>query len=200
MVPVLGAECGSPDGIPLFFGAGRSLVNFDPTDPEALNYLITVVGAQGSGKTMLVAALLQGMLAWGARGYIVDRADHYLPLVQLVGGAHFKLGAGANRHRICPWDIPDPAQVPDEHVEFLIALHAALIGRKDRGEPLESIEEGLLDTAIRDNYQRTASDTGWRGRELGLRRILEQRAAQDRATGAGERAAVAEHHAARREQ
>lgn len=204
LLPVLGAECGSPDGIPMFFTAGRGLSNLDPLDPEALNYILTVVGAQGSGKTMFVQALLQGLLAWGMRGYVIDRADHFLPLVQLVGGAHLKLGAGANQHRISPWDVADVGEVPDEHVEFLLALIGALIGRKDRAaEALETIEQGLLTTAIRDVYRDAAerpSDPSVRPRALGLQHALGRRAGAEREAGRHGNAEVAENLAARMEQ
>lgn len=201
MVPLLGAECGAPDGIPLFFTAGRGLARLDPMDPEALNWIITIVGAQGSGKTMWANGLTQGMLRWGMRGYIIDRADHYLPLLQLVGGAHLPLGAGANRHRICPWDTDDPARVPDEKITFLLDLHAAVIGRRTGGGyGLESLEEGLLDTAIREVYRAAAQHPELRPCESELRAALERRAADDRTAGAAERAAVADDLAARLEQ
>ena len=56
---------------------------------------------------------------------------------------------------ICPWDVADLEHVPDQKVEFLLALHALLIG--EAHDPaglvrtLDADEEALL---TRRDHQR----------------------------------------------
>ena len=61
---------------------------------------------------------------------------------------------------ICPWDVPDVEHVPDQKVEFLLALHALLIGEAHDAEglvrTLDADEEALLRDAITAVYQRCA--------------------------------------------
>ena len=38
---------------------------------------------------------------------------------------------------ICPWDVPDLEHVPDQKIEFLLALHALLIGDAHDAEGLD---------------------------------------------------------------
>ena len=58
---------------------------------------------------------------------------------------------------ICPWDVPDVEHVPDQKVEFLLALHALLIGEAHDAEglvrTLDADEEALLRDAITAVYK-----------------------------------------------
>ena len=62
---------------------------------------------------------------------------------------------------ICPWDVPDVEHVPDQKVEFLLALHALLIGEAHDAEglvrTLDADEEALLRDAITAVYKRCAN-------------------------------------------
>jgi type IV secretory pathway VirB4 component len=88
---------------------------------------------------------------------------------------------------ICPWDVPDPAHVPSEKKEFLLALHALLIGHahtaNDRERSLTALEEGLLSTAI-DAVYTHAARTSDRPRETALLTQLRDRAQKGDLSGA----------------
>jgi hypothetical protein len=82
----------------------------------------------------------------GGRIYITDRSatpddrgdthgtGHYDTLLSLVPGSkRVQLGT-PHGAVICPWDVPSVDSVPDQKVEFLLALHALLIGEAHDAE------------------------------------------------------------------
>ena len=75
-----------------------------------------------------------------------------------------------------------------EKIDYLIALHATLIGTGRRDEyGLSALEENLLGRAIRQVYERSVV-TGERPRELLLQETLTARAASEAEVGAGQMA------------
>jgi type IV secretory pathway VirB4 component len=158
-----------------------------------------VLGPSGGGKTVLMNVLLMRAIAQGMCGWIIDRSStpdqhgetagtgHYDTLLSLIPGSRRVQVGSAVGDVICPWDVHDPANVPSEKHEFLLALHALLIGhahRQDRRErTLTAVEEGLLSTAIDEVYARCAR-TGERPRETLLLTQLQTRAEDEELTGA----------------
>ncbi len=136
---------------------------------------------------MLVNNIYSRALARGDHGAVIERGGHYEFLASLIpGAANVSLGSGADA--ICPWDTPDPASVDAEKIDYLIALHATLIGTGRRDEyGLSALEENLLGRAIRQVYERCVI-TGERPRELLLQETLTARAASEAAAGAGQMA------------
>jgi len=198
--PVWGGECGSPHGLPIFYTAGRAIANCDPLDPEASNYLTCVYGAQGAGKSVLVNALRRGLQGWGACGYVVDRADHHVPLSKAMGGLHAKLGASDNSHRINPWDVYDLHRVDDEQITAMVDLHAALIGARGAGYGLTAAEEGVIETAVRETYDIARREGRMPERtESVFKARLEQRANEELQAGAVDRAGMLRELASRLE-
>jgi hypothetical protein len=186
--PLVGARCGSPSGIPLGYSSvGRTLERLDLWDPAHSNHMLVVTGESGFGKTMMVNNIYARALARGDHGAVIERGGHYEFLASLIPGtANVRLGAGADA--ICPWDIPDPASLGAEKVDYLIALHATLIGTGRRDEyGLSALEESLLGRAIRQVYDRCVA-TGERPRELLLQETLTARAAAEAESGAGQMA------------
>ncbi|MFL6117485.1 MAG: VirB4 family type IV secretion system protein [Catenulispora sp.] len=190
--PLVGTRCGSPHGVPLGYAQpGRTLERLDPFDPSHENHLLVVNGKSGTGKTMTTILLLLRVLARGGRGFIVDRAGHFDFLCSLVPGAQsISLGARESSNAINPWDVADPARPGNEKVDFLLALHALLIGRStaDADSVLGVVESNQLGLAIRSVYDRCAL-TGELPRELLLQEDLYRRAADEQAAGAPELAA-----------
>jgi TraG P-loop domain len=179
-VPLLGTGCGSPTGIPFAFSTpGRELQLFDPFDRVHANHAVVITGRSGKGKTMAANVLGARMLAHGARGFVLDRAGHFLTLVRQVHGArHIDFGADDSQWAINPWDTPDPGNVGLEKLGFLTSLHAVLVG-----EPaLSTLERAQLGAAIRAVYA-TAAVTGVAPRESMLRDELRARAEHERAQG-----------------
>ena len=86
---------------------------------------------------------------------------------------------------ICPWDVPDVEHVPDQKIEFLLALHALLIG--DAHDPeglvrtLDADEEALLRDAINEVYRHCAASATSGPREQLLIDALARRASDGRA-------------------
>ncbi len=183
--PLCGTSCGSPDGIPLGYALpGRTLERLDPFDPAHPNHLLLINGMSGAGKTMAAILLLVRALAQGASGFIIDRAGHFDFLCSLIpGGASLQVGAGA--HAINSWDVEDPAEVGAEKIDYLLALHALLLGEHHAGRDsygLSDLEANLLGLAIAEVYARCAL-TGEEPRELLLQEELERRYHQERGEG-----------------
>jgi hypothetical protein len=188
--PLASASCGSPEGIPLGYAQpGRTLERLDPFDAEHENHMLIVSGRSGAGKTMTVNVLLIRALARGLRVAVIDRAGHYQFLTSLIPGAvQVRLGGRGNREAVCPWDVLDPARVEQGKVDYLLALHGLLLGRRD-GSGLGDLEENLLGLAIREVYARCAL-TGEQARELILQEELYKREASELRSGASDIAAV----------
>lgn len=193
-VPLVGTGCGSPAGVPLGFAQpGRTLERLDPFDPAHDNHLLVVNGKSGSGKTMTTNLLLARLLAQGATGHVIDRAGHYDFLASLIPDARtVRLGAGEATHAINPWDVADARRVPPEKVDYLLALHALLIGHHDPGADsygLSALEQNLLGLAIRAVYERCCL-TGEHPAETLLQEELQHRSRTEQAAGSVEIAGV----------
>jgi DNA helicase HerA-like ATPase len=183
--PLVGTSCGSPEGIALGYALpGRTLERLDPFDPNHPNHLLLINGMSGAGKTMAAIVLLIRSLAQGACGFIIDRAGHFAFLASLMpGAAAVEIGTGA--HAINSWDVEDPAKVSAEKIDYLLALHALLLGEHHAGRDsygLTDLEANLLGLAIAEVYARCAL-TGEEPRELLLQEELERRYEHERSEG-----------------
>jgi DNA helicase HerA-like ATPase len=183
--PLVGTGCGSPEGIPLGYSSpGRTLERLDPFDPAHPNHLLLINGMSGAGKTMAAIILLARALAHGAGGFIIDRAGHFEYLASLIPGAS-SVEIGAEGHAVNAWDVENPALVPAEKVDYLLALHALLLGEHHAARDsygLTDLESNLLGLAIGEVYERCAL-TGEEPRELLLQEELERRYVSERAEG-----------------
>ena len=183
--PLTGTGCGSPDGIPLGYALpGRTLERLDPFDQAHPNHLLLINGMSGAGKTMAAIILLARAIAQGAGGFIIDRAGHFEFLASLLGGAS-SVEIGAEGHAINSWDVEDPTSVPAEKVDYLLALHALLLGEhhsRSDSYGLSDLESNLLGLAIGEVYERCAL-TGEEPRELLLQEELERRYHHEREEG-----------------
>ncbi len=199
-VPLTSSSCGSPTG--LIVGTadpGGTLERIDPFDPLFPRRVTLVLGPSGGGKTVLMNVLVMRAISQGMRGWIIDRSStpdqdgqtagtgHYDALLSLIPGARrVQVGSPAG-DVICPWDVHDPDRVPAEKKEFLLALHALLIGHADgpdrRQRTLTAVEEGILSTAIDDVYAH-ATHTTQRPRETLLLDQLRARARDGELVGA----------------
>jgi hypothetical protein len=198
-IPLASSRCGSPTGLVLGTAdPGGTIERVDPFDPLYPRRVTLVVGPSGGGKTVLMNALLMRAISQGMRGWIIDRSatpddrgqtagtGHYDTLLSLIPGARRVQVGSTHGDVICPWDVPDPAQVPSEKKEFLLALHALLIGHSTSaagGErALTAVEEGLLSTGIDAVYVR-AHTRGERPRETLLLDVLRSRAGEGGLSG-----------------
>lgn len=184
--PLVGTACGSPTGIPLGYAQpGRTLEHLDPFDAAHENHLLVVNGKSGTGKTMTTILILARAIARGARGFIVDRAGHFDFLCSLIPGARsITLGSRDSGHAVNPWDVPDPRRPGNEKIDYLLALHALLIGGPGRDEhALDVVESNQLGLAIRAVYDRCAL-TGEIPREILLQEELYRRADDEQLAGA----------------
>ncbi len=183
--PLIGTSCGSPDGIPLGYAVpGRTLERLDPFDAAHPNHLLLINGMSGAGKTMAAIILLARAISRGASGFIIDRAGHFDYLASLLPGASI-VQIGGEAHAINSWDVENPALVSAEKVDYLLALHALLLGEHHPGRDsygLTDLESNLLGLAIVEVYERCAL-TGEEPRELLLQEELERRYHTERAEG-----------------
>jgi DNA helicase HerA-like ATPase len=183
--PLVGSSCGSPEGIPLGYALpGRTLERLDPFDESHPNHLLLINGMSGAGKTMAAVILLARALSQGAGGFIIDRAGHFAFLASLIPGAT-SVEIGGEQHAINSWDVEDPGRVAAEKIDYLLALHALLLGEHHAGRDsygLNDLESNLLGLAIGEVYERCAL-TGEEPRELLLQEELERRYDSERAEG-----------------
>ena len=183
--PLIGTSCSSLGGIPLGYALpGRTLERLDPFDSGHSNHLMLVAGITGSGKTMATIILLIRAIAQGATGFIIDRAGHFAFLASLIPGAA-SVEIGGDAHAINSWDVENPANVSAEKVDYLLALHALLLGEHHPGQDsygLTDLESNLLGLAIAEVYERCAL-TGEEPRELLLQEELERRYHHERNEG-----------------
>jgi hypothetical protein len=199
-IPLASSRCGSPTGLILGTAdPGSTIERVDPFDPLYPRRVTLVVGPSGGGKTVLMNALLMRAISQGMRGWIIDRSatpddtgqtagtGHYDTLLSLLPGSRRVQVGSTHGDVICPWDVPDPTQVPSEKKEFLLALHALLIGHSTptggHERVLTAVEEGLLSTGI-DAVYAHAQERGERPRETLLLNILRARASDADLTGA----------------
>lgn len=183
--PLCGTSCGSAEGIALGYALpGRTLERLDPFDAVHPNRLLLVNGMSGAGKTMAVIVLLIRAIAQGASGFIIDRSGHFDYLASLIPGAA-SLEVGSGRHAINAWDVPDADEVGAEKIDYLLALHALLLGEHHAATDsygLTDLEANLLGLAIAEVYERCAL-TGEEPRELLLQEELERRREREREDG-----------------
>jgi hypothetical protein len=199
-IPLASSRCGSPTGLVLGTAdPGATIERVDPFDPLYPRRVTLVIGPSGGGKTVLMNALLMRAISQGMRGWIIDRSatpddtgqtagtGHYDTLLSLLPGSRRVQVGSSHGDVICPWDVPDPSQVPSEKKEFLLALHALLIGHSTptgaHERALTAVEEGLLSTGI-DAVYAHAHTSGERPRETLLLDTLKTRASDDVLSGA----------------
>jgi type IV secretory pathway VirB4 component len=183
-VPLVGTGCGSPTGVPFAFSSpGRTLERLNPADRAHDNQTLLVAGKSGSGKTMMVNALIARSIALGTGPvFAIDRAGHYFVLTSLVHGArHLDIGSDSSEWAINPWDTPDQGAVSREKVAYLIALHSAMMGEQG----LTVLERSQLATAIRQVYAK-AHERNVNARESMLRDELLARATRETEAGAAD--------------
>jgi len=171
-VPLVGTQCGSPEGIPFAFtDPGRTLERIDPYDRTHANQTLLINGRSGSGKTMAANVLMARCIAQGARGFILDRAGHYRVLVDLIEGARqIDIGSDQSEWAINPWDVDDLDNVSLEKISFLVSLHGVMMGT----EGLSVLERSQVGAAIRQVYT-NCSASGQIPRESLLREELLRR-------------------------
>ena len=199
-VALTSSRCGCPGGLILGTAdPGGTLERLDPYDPLFQTTLTLIVGKGGGGKTVTSILLAARFIAQGGRVYVTDRSStpddrgntggsgHYDTLLSLVpGGRRVQLGT-AHCDVICPWDTPDVSSVPDQKIEFLLAMHALLIG--DTHDPealirsLDTDEETILRDGINTVY-RDCARNGGRPREQLLIDALKHRQATGELAGA----------------
>ena len=86
-----------------------------------------------------------------------DGTGHYDTLLSLVPGAkRVQLGT-PHGAVICPWDVPELDSVPDQKIEFLLALHALLIG--DAHDPEGTDPHASTPTRRRSSATRSPPST-----------------------------------------
>ena len=92
--------------------------------------------------------VLARAISHGATGFIIDRAGHFEFLASLIPGA-VSVEIGGDAHAVNCWDVEDPARVGAEKIDYLLALHALLLGEHHAGRDsygLTDLEANLLGT------------------------------------------------------
>jgi hypothetical protein len=151
---LIGASCGSPQGLPLLVSPTGEIEYLNPFDRAHRNHSIVVAGTSGTGKTNFGNRLVAHLVALGAKGYIFDRAGHYEVLGELIPGARkLAIGSEESRFAINHWDTPDPWNPPKQKIRFLIDLHRVMLEID-----FTRMQEALLAHCIRATYLHCAAN------------------------------------------
>jgi TraG P-loop domain len=151
---LIGASCGSPQGLPLLVSPTGEIEYLNPFDRAHRNHSIVVAGMSGTGKTHFGNRVVAHLVALGARGYVFDRSGHYEILGRLIPGARkLDVGSEESRHAINHWDTPDPWNPPKQKVRFLVDLHRVMLEID-----LTRMQEALLAHCIRSTYRHCAGN------------------------------------------
>jgi hypothetical protein len=182
---LIGASCGSPQGLPLLVSPVGEVEYLNPFDRAHDNHAIVVAGTTGTGKTNFGNRLIAHLVALGAKGYVIDRAGHYEMLSRLVPGARkLELGSENGRYAINHWDCADPWNPPKQKVRFLIELHRVMLELD-----LTRMQEAVLAHCIRATYLHSASH-GLVARERELVELMRAFAEHERSRGGANDATV----------
>jgi type IV secretory pathway VirB4 component len=141
--------------------------SIDLTDPARTNWNSCVFGQSGGGKTFLVLSLLTSSAAALRSPVIVidvggGELGSYYRLCKLLGGDFVDLSLdGANainpffsRRDLFTTDRGEPSKTPNElKLSFLTGILSMLVSEPGR-PPLTTIQEGLLQRATLDAYNR----------------------------------------------
>lgn len=152
---LIGASCGSPQGLPLLVSPTGEIEYLNPFDRAHRNHSIVVAGTSGTGKTVFGNRLMAHLVAsMGARGYVFDRSGHYEVLGELIPGTRrLEIGSEDSRYALNHWDVADPWNPPKKTVQFLVELHRVMLEID-----LSRMQEALLAQCIRATYRHCASN------------------------------------------
>jgi hypothetical protein len=132
----------------------RQLIPFSPFDPGLSDANMLIMGASGSGKTLLTQMLLSMAARVGPLVSIIERGDSYQPLVELMGGQMISMSLDSDQ-TINAWDLPRGEREPSkDQVAFLRNLTRHMMG-EGRAEDTDLLDS-LLTEAILRTYKRAA--------------------------------------------
>ena len=131
---LIGASCGSPQGLPLLVSPTGEIEYLNPFDRAHRNHSIVVAGTSGTGKTHFGNRLVAHLVALGAKGYVFDRSGHYEILGRLIPGARkLDIGSEDSRYAINHWDTPRPLE--PAQAEGALPGRSAPGDARDRPDP-----------------------------------------------------------------
>jgi conjugal transfer ATP-binding protein TraC len=122
MAPLLGEWHGVGEPTIPIFGRRGQVMCLDVFENTAGNYNLAVVGAPGSGKSVLLNLLALSYLGVGGRVWIFDVGRSYEKLCRLLGGQYIQFSVDSDV-RINPFHL---VRDIDEDLEMLIPLFAQM--------------------------------------------------------------------------
>ncbi len=118
--------------------------------------LTIVMGASGSGKSVLVATMINSVLATlpEARVKAIDFGESFGPHVDALGGRHLRFNVDDPR-TINTWDYEglERGEAPDEIQTTLVVME---LMRLARVKPDDSVAEDILSTLVKEVYRNEA--------------------------------------------
>jgi hypothetical protein len=132
----------------------RQLIPFSPFDPSLENANAIIVGASGSGKSMLVQKLILTAGRQDVKVSILERGDSYQNTVRFIGGKTITMSLDSDL-TINPFDLEKGAtKLSNDHRSFLVNLIRHMIG--DAAQSDVEILNSVLETSIQAAYERSA--------------------------------------------
>ncbi|SEW16004.1 TraG family conjugative transposon ATPase [Chitinophaga arvensicola] len=150
----------SPVGIRLVDRQTGAPVHFDLSDWGVKTGLLSnrnkfIVGASGSGKSLLCNALIKSYLEQGSHAVIIDVGNSYQGLCQLMGGYYFSY-TEENPIKFNPFFISDGDVLDTERRESIKTLLIALWKREN--ESYKQSEYVALSNALVGYFEKLAAE------------------------------------------
>lgn len=154
--PTISPWVGNQDPIETHRTRWGTVIGLNPGENQ--NYGTVIIGAAGSGKTMLNQVKLSRYAMAGADLIVVDPKQDYADFFQVIGGQviPFTPGAVVNGKvvRYNAFELPPGADEPDEdHALFLMTFLQALL----KGRQLTTTEHAIFTKTIQLVYKNAVS-------------------------------------------
>jgi len=126
------------------------------------NHNVSIIGASGSGKSVLMQELVTGLLGGDALVTVIDDGENFKHMCEALGGTHVKFTLQAD---IClnPFSLLDEtraAKDADYRADSL-GLVRAMVEQMAKGEERASAEErGLIDGAVAEVWKTHGAKAG----------------------------------------
>jgi hypothetical protein len=146
---------GTPRSLMMMFPTPyRQLLPFSMFDPSMENANAIIAATSGTGKSMLVQAMLLAAGRQSVRVSILERGDSYAQTVRYMGGRTITMSLDS------PWTInpfdfePGKKELTNDHRSFLVNLLRHMIGESTQSDV--EILNSVLELAVKSAYERAS--------------------------------------------
>jgi conjugal transfer ATP-binding protein TraC len=171
LLPIQGEWIGN--GVPdmIFVGRRGQLFPWSPFANKTSNYNVSIVGQSGAGKSAFMQELVTGVLARGARAFVIDIGRSFKNTCQFLGGdfIEFKSNGSICLNPFTNINLNYIDEVNDS-IKFIKGILSTMVRTDD------SVDEGFIEIALQSAWAEKKTDTTITDVVKKLRTSSEQRA------------------------